>query len=83
MKGFFVLGEGEPRSAAQDARVRDERMMFELTITAPDIDEFVSGDEHEGTASGYLESDALGGRLEVERGWFNLFVLAGTRRIAS
>ncbi len=77
MKGFFVLGQGEPRSAAQDARVRDERMMFELTITAPDIDEFVSGDAHEGTASGYLESDALGGRLEVERGWFNLFVLAG------
>ncbi|MBM7502689.1 GMC oxidoreductase [Agromyces aurantiacus] len=74
MKGFFVLGEGDPRSAAADARVRDERMMFELTITAPDIDAFVEGDSHEGVATGYLESDALGGRQQVERGWFNLFV---------
>ena len=77
MTGFFLLGAGDPRSAYEDARVRDERMMFELTITAPDIDEFVSGDEHEGTAAGYLDSDALGGRLPVERGWFNLFVQSG------
>lgn len=74
MKGFFVLGEGDPRSAYEDARVRDERMMFELTITAPDIDAFVEGDAHEGTATGYVESDALGGRQVVDRGWFNLFV---------
>ncbi|WP_438853530.1 GMC oxidoreductase [Agromyces sp. M3QZ16-3] len=78
MKGFFVLGEGDPRSAAEDARVRDERMMFELTITAPDIDAFVEGEAHEGVATGYLESDALGGRQEVERGWFNLFVATGS-----
>ena len=77
MTGFFVLGAGDPRSAYEDARVRDERMMFELTITAPDIDEFVTGDDHEGTAAGYLDSDALGGRLPVERGWFNLFVQSG------
>lgn len=74
MKGFFLLGDGDPRSAAEDARVRDERMMFELTITARDIDAFVTGDAHEADASGYVESDALGGRQQVERGWFNLFV---------
>ena len=76
MKGFFLLGDGDPRSAHEDARVRDERMMFELTITAHDIDAFVEGDAHEAEASGYVESDALGGRQQVERGWFNLFVLS-------
>lgn len=77
MKGFFLLGAGDPRSAAEDARVRDERMMFELTITARDIDAFVEGDAHQAEASGYVESDALGGRQQVERGWFNLFVASG------
>ena len=48
--------------------------MFELTIAVDDVDRFVADPGHQGSATGYVESDLLGGRLEVERGWFNLFV---------
>lgn len=74
MKGHFLLGERDPRSAAEDARVRGSRMSFELTLTAPDIDAFILDDAHRGTAVGHLDCDALGGRLPVERGWFDLLV---------
>ncbi|WP_460571924.1 GMC oxidoreductase [Humibacter soli] len=74
MKGHFTLGDGDPRSAAATARLRHEDMMFHLTITATDIDAFTADPVHPGTAVGYLDADLLGGRLVVERGWFNLFV---------
>ena len=50
--------------------------MFELTISVDDIDRFVAEPERQGSAAGYVESELLGGRLDVERGWFNLFVEA-------
>jgi cholesterol oxidase len=53
-------------------------MMFELTITAPDIDGFVRDPRHPATAEGYVLADQFGGRLPVERGWFNLFVRDST-----
>jgi cholesterol oxidase len=52
-------------------------MMFELTITAPDIDAFVRDPSHPATAEGYVLADQFGGRVPVERGWFNLFVKDG------
>ena len=39
-----------------------------------DIDRFIADREHPGSAAGYVECDALGGRLDVEQGLFNLFV---------
>ncbi len=48
--------------------------MFELTISVDDVDRFVAEPGHQGSAEGYVDSDLLGGRLDVERGWFNLFV---------
>jgi cholesterol oxidase len=74
MKGFVKLDAGDPREAYEDARILDEKFMFELTIETADIDAFVSDPAHAGTASGYVEADVLGGRVPVERGWFNLFV---------
>jgi cholesterol oxidase len=77
MKGFVKLDAGDPRDAYEDARILDEKFMFELTIETDDIDAFVSDPAHEGTASGYVEADVLGGRVPVERGWFHLFVQPG------
>lgn len=74
MKGHFTLGVGEPHRANAQARLRDQRMMFELTISTADIEDFVTDPAHPGLATGYLTADLLGGRCEVERGWFNLFV---------
>jgi len=76
MKGFAALGVSDPQTGHDQGKQNRDRLMFELTIAVDDVDRFVAEPEHEGTASGYVESDLLGGRLEVERGWFNLFVEA-------
>ena len=74
MKGWVTLGETDPSAGLRRARALGHRLMFELTITAPDMDEFVVDVDHPGTAAGFVRSDLLGGHLPVERGWFNLFV---------
>ena len=74
MKGFVTLGETDPLQGQGRGRATDTRLMFELTITADDVDAFVADPLREGRAEGYVACDALGGRLDVERGWFNLFV---------
>ncbi|WP_426592298.1 GMC oxidoreductase [Cellulomonas sp. McL0617] len=73
MTGPFTLGETDPRRGADLARARRDTLTFVLTITAPDIDAFVADPLHRGQAVGFVESNVLGGRLEVEQGWFNLF----------
>lgn len=74
MKGFMALGETEPRVGWDRARLVNHRFMFELTITIPDMDRFLADDLHPGIATGYVRCELLGGKLPVERGWFNLFV---------
>jgi cholesterol oxidase len=54
--------------------------MVHLTIAIDSVDRFVVDPEHEATASGYVGSDTLGGKLEVERGTFNLFTDSGDPR---
>ena len=74
MHGWFSAGVADPATGRSLGRDRSRRMMFELTITAPDIDEFVRDPLHPAAAEGYVLADQFGGRLPVERGWFNLFV---------
>ena len=82
MKGFIALDEKDPARGAALGRQLDQRLMFHLTITAPDVDRFVVDPEHAGTATGYVECDLFGGRRPVSQGWFNLFTRDGdaTRR---
>ena len=77
MHGWFSTGVADPEKGRSLGRDRSRRMMFELTITAPDIDAFVRDPLHPATAEGYVLADQFGGRLPVERGWFNLFVSEG------
>ena len=74
MKGFVKLDASDPRDAYEDARILDEKFMFELTIETSDIDGFVSDPAHAGSASGFVDADIFGGPVPVQRGWFNLFV---------
>lgn len=73
MKGFVSLGVADPEEGARLGRYQLQKLMFHLTITADDVERFVAEPQHEGSAEGYLECDALGGRLSVQAGWFNLF----------
>jgi cholesterol oxidase len=76
MKGFATLGTDDYRAGFDAGKKAREKMMFELTISVDDVDRFVSEPGHQGSAEGYVDCDLLGGRLDVERGWFNLFVEA-------
>ncbi len=77
MKGFMALGETDPVTGWERAKLINHRFMFKLTITVPDIDRFLADNQHEGTAEGFVRCEVLGGELPVERGWFNLFVANG------
>jgi hypothetical protein len=74
MLGHVTLGESDfSRGAAHD-RPGAGALKFHLTIEVDDIARFESDPQREADARGYVVSDTLGGRLEVERGVFNLFV---------
>ncbi|MGJ6979366.1 GMC oxidoreductase [Aestuariimicrobium soli] len=74
MKGFVTLGESDPRRGYELGRQLSQQFMFELTITAPNVGDFVASAAHEGSCRGFVRCDLLGGELPVSRGWFNLFV---------
>ncbi|MGA4669929.1 GMC oxidoreductase [Propionibacteriaceae bacterium Y1923] len=80
MKGWVTLGATDPVKGAKRARALGHALMFELTITAPRMDNFTSEAMHQGSARGFVRSDLLGGDMDVERGWFNLFVDLGEAR---
>ncbi len=74
MHGWFSPGQSDPAKGLSLGRDRDSRIMFELTITAPDIDAFVADPLHQANAEGYVLADRFGGRMPVEKGWFKQFV---------
>jgi cholesterol oxidase len=80
MRGFISLGE----TAFEDGHRRGEQagtsLMFELTIRTDDVDQFASRPDHLASATGYIDCPALGGRCDVERGLFNLFVETASQR---
>ncbi|MDT4988430.1 MAG: cholesterol oxidase [Micromonosporaceae bacterium] len=73
MAGFFAFDADDPVTGERAGRARDQRLTFQVTITATDVDTFLASPAHLATAQGWIEADALGGRLPVTRGWFNLF----------
>ena len=74
MKGFLTLGESDPESGWTQARMLQQRFSFKLTISIPDVEQFLVDPERTGVAKGWVKCQLLGGQLQVERGWFNLFV---------
>jgi cholesterol oxidase len=74
MSGYATLGATDPTTGDEQGRRDGTRLSFTLTITAEDVEAFLADPAHAATAKGHVECDALGGRLPVEQGWFNLFV---------
>jgi len=74
MKGYVTLGETDFKKGFEQGKKDGTYLMFHLTIEAEDIDAFVDDPRREAVARGWVRCDALGGKLAVERGIFNLFV---------
>ncbi|HEU4492826.1 MAG TPA: alpha/beta fold hydrolase [Rubrobacteraceae bacterium] len=74
MKGYVTFGESDYERGAREGRKSGTRLMFHLTIEVEDLDRFTSDPRRQATAEGWVGCDALGGRLPLEKGDFNLFV---------
>jgi cholesterol oxidase len=74
MKGFVAFGAEDFERGHDEGERDDTHFMFHLTITADDLDRFISDRDHLGRTAGYVHCEALGGKRPVERGDFNLFI---------
>jgi cholesterol oxidase len=74
MLGHVTFGETDFNRGAASDRPGSSFFKFHLTIAVDDIHRFGSDPRRQAGAFGWVECDALGGRLPVERGVFNLFV---------
>ena len=74
MRGFITFGEDDYDKGFRQGKKSKTKCMFHVTPRMDDIERFVAEPAHEGSISGHVECDALGGKLEVKQGWFNLFV---------
>ena len=81
MKGFVALGESDYDRGLRAGKDAGTRLMVHLTIETDDVDRFVVDPQHQASVTGYVECDALGGRLPIEDGsTFNLFTDQGDPR---
>jgi cholesterol oxidase len=74
MLGHVTFGELDFARGAQPQRDGSASFKFHLTIEVEDIDDFQTNPLRPAGARGWVQCDALGGRLPVVKGWFNLFV---------
>ena len=74
MKGHVSFGETDYERGAREGRENHTRLMVHLTIEVDDLDRLAADAGRAEEATGWVECDALGGRLPVERGVFNLLV---------
>jgi cholesterol oxidase len=74
MKGFVTVGEPDYNEGFQRGKEADRVARVHLSVAIADVDRFIADPSQEATVTGWVECEALGGRLPVERGIFNLFV---------
>jgi cholesterol oxidase len=74
MRGFITFGEDDYDRGFRQGKKSKTACMFHVTVYMQDVERFMKDPDHPGTITGHVECDALGGRLEVQQGWFNLFV---------
>ncbi len=77
MRGFVTFGEDDFDKGFRAGKKSRTALMFHVTVHMDDIERFIEDEQHPGTITGHVQCDALGGKLEVQEGWFNLFVEAG------
>src|SRR5918999_1007820 len=74
MKGHISFGESDYERGDREGHKDNTRLMVHLTIEVDDLDRLGADAGRAAEAKGWVECDALGGRLPVERGIFNLLI---------
>lgn len=74
MKGYVTLAEVDYDKGFRKGKADGTFLMFHLTISTDDVDRFFRDPQHEATTRGWVSCEALGGKLPVDSGIFNLFV---------
>jgi cholesterol oxidase len=74
MRGFITFGEDDYDKGFRQGKKSKTACMFHVTVLMEDIVRFIEDPAHEGSITGTVHCDALGGERPVQRGWFNLFV---------
>jgi hypothetical protein len=74
MKGHISFGESDYERGDREGHKDNTRLMVHLTIEVDDLDRLGADAGRAAEAKGWVECDALGGRLPVERGVFNLLI---------
>jgi len=74
LHGYVTLGERDCRSGYREGRRRGTALDYHLTLRLDDVDRFIAHPAHEVACTGYVQCQALGGRLSVEQGVVNLLV---------
>lgn len=75
MKGYVTFAELDYDRGHRQGKEDGTSIMFHLTISVNGVNRFVTRPDHDtDDIDGYIECEALGGRLPVESGKFNLFV---------
>lgn len=74
MTGSLLFAPPDTDVGISPASRRKPDLSVRLTIDIQEMDTFVISPEHQASATGEVMCQALGGRLPVEQGTFNLFV---------
>lgn len=74
MVGYISFGEADYTHGYQKGRQRETDLALHLTLEFGDLDQLLSGRGSQAQASGFVNCDALGGKLPLEGGTFRLFV---------
>lgn len=74
MTGHVAFGETDAARGAVAGREAGNRVTLRLTIAIDDLARFAADPDRAGAIAGEVECEALGGRLPIERGVFNLLV---------
>jgi cholesterol oxidase len=77
MIGAFTFGATDYTSGYEAGQGVGNGILFRLTIATDDVDALIADPTHPAVPRGYVDCDALGGRLPVEEATFHLFVDEG------
>lgn len=74
MRGAMAFGTDDPERGAREGAASRTDLAVRLTVGVGGVCRFLVDPSHEARLTGWVTSDALGGKLPIESGVFNLFV---------